>query len=173
MINNILNFGFTSLKSKACKILGVAFVLALSFDVSAQETIEPAVSPEVAYILNTFLFLVCGFLVMFMAAGFCMLEAGQVRSKNTAVICLKNMWRDLANQPKWLPRLIIEHRGKMQFLAYNSKTEALRENLTGFNCLSGQDLSALMFSHGSDNPLLGYCPELVILRKFCRFLLLS
>ena len=91
MINNILNFGFTSLKSKAFKILGVAFVLALSFDVSAQETIEPAVSSEVAYILNTFLFLVCGFLVMFMAAGFCMLEAGQVRSKNTAVICLKNI----------------------------------------------------------------------------------
>ena len=51
----------------------------------------PAVSGEVAYILNTFLFCVCGFLVMFMAAGFCMLEAGQVRSKNTAVICLKNI----------------------------------------------------------------------------------
>ena len=91
MINNMFNFGFTSLKSKAFKILGVAFLLALSFDVSAQETVEPAVSPEVAYILNTFLFLVCGFLVMFMAAGFCMLEAGQVRSKNTAVICLKNI----------------------------------------------------------------------------------
>jgi Amt family ammonium transporter len=59
--------------------------------VGAQETSEPAVSSEVAYILNTFLFLVCGFLVMFMAAGFCMLEAGQVRSKNTAVICLKNI----------------------------------------------------------------------------------
>ena len=57
----------------------------------AQETSDPAVSSEVAYILNTFLFLVCGFLVMFMAAGFCMLEAGQVRSKNTAVICLKNI----------------------------------------------------------------------------------
>ena len=60
----------------------------------AQETsisTAPAVSSEVAYILNTFLFLVCGFLVMFMAAGFCMLEAGQVRSKNTAVICLKNI----------------------------------------------------------------------------------
>jgi Amt family ammonium transporter len=66
-------------------------VLGLSSSVGAQETSEPAVSSEVAYILNTFLFLVCGFLVMFMAAGFCMLEAGQVRSKNTAVICLKNI----------------------------------------------------------------------------------
>ena len=66
-------------------------ILGLSSSVGAQETSEPAVSSEVAYILNTFLFLVCGFLVMFMAAGFCMLEAGQVRSKNTAVICLKNI----------------------------------------------------------------------------------
>jgi len=46
---------------------------------------------EVQYILNTFLFLVCGFLVMFMAAGFAMLESGLVRSKNTATICLKNI----------------------------------------------------------------------------------
>ena len=30
-------------------------------------------------------------LVMFMAAGFCMLESGLVRSKSTAVICLKNI----------------------------------------------------------------------------------
>ena len=66
-------------------------VFGISSSVGAQETTEPAVSAEVAYILNTFLFLVCGFLVMFMAAGFCMLEAGQVRSKNTAVICLKNI----------------------------------------------------------------------------------
>ena len=63
-----------------------------STTLGAQEVAEiPAVSSEVAYIFNTFLFLVCGFLVMFMAAGFCMLEAGQVRSKNTAVICLKNI----------------------------------------------------------------------------------
>ena len=71
-------------------LLGIT-ILGLSSSVGAQETSEPAVSSEVAYILNTFLFLVCGFLVMFMAAGFCMLEAGQVRSKNTAVICLKNI----------------------------------------------------------------------------------
>ena len=49
------------------------------------------VSPEVAYVFNTFLFLVCGFLVMFMAAGFAMLESGMVRSKNVATICLKNI----------------------------------------------------------------------------------
>jgi len=50
-----------------------------------------AVTEEVAYILNTFSFLVHGFMVMFMAAGFAMLESGLVRSKNTATICLKNI----------------------------------------------------------------------------------
>jgi Amt family ammonium transporter len=49
------------------------------------------VSAETAYVFNTFLFLVCGFLVMFMAAGFAMLESGMVRSKNAATICLKNI----------------------------------------------------------------------------------
>ena len=49
------------------------------------------VSAETAYVFNTFLFLVCGFLVMFMAAGFAMLESGMVRSKNAAMICLKNI----------------------------------------------------------------------------------
>jgi len=49
------------------------------------------VGPEVAYILNTFSFLVSGVLVMWMAAGFAMLEAGMVRTKNVATICLKNI----------------------------------------------------------------------------------
>jgi len=46
---------------------------------------------ESQFIFNSFLFLVCGFLVMFMAAGFAMLEAGLVRTKNVATICLKNI----------------------------------------------------------------------------------
>ena len=49
------------------------------------------VSEETAYILNTLLFLIGGFLVMWMAAGFCMLEAGLVRTKNVATMCLKNI----------------------------------------------------------------------------------
>jgi ammonium transporter, Amt family len=60
--------------------------------VLAQDTeAVPAVSPEVAYILNTLLFLIGGFLVMWMAAGFAMLEAGLVRSKNVSMQCLKNI----------------------------------------------------------------------------------
>ncbi|GED22594.1 ammonium transporter [Halomonas halmophila] len=46
---------------------------------------------ELAYALDTFYFLVCGALVMWMAAGFSMLEAGLVRSKNTAEILTKNI----------------------------------------------------------------------------------
>ena len=41
---------------------------------------ETTVSAEVGFIFNTFLFLVCGFLVMFMAAGFAMIEAWMVTS---------------------------------------------------------------------------------------------
>ena len=46
---------------------------------------------ETAFIFNTFSFLINGALVMWMAAGFAMLESGLVRSKNTASICLKNV----------------------------------------------------------------------------------
>ena len=46
---------------------------------------------ELQYALDTFYFLICGALVMWMAAGFAMLEAGLVRSKNTAEILTKNV----------------------------------------------------------------------------------
>ena len=46
---------------------------------------------ESAFILNSFAFLIWGVLVMWMCAGFTMLEAGSVRTKNASVICLKNV----------------------------------------------------------------------------------
>lgn len=46
---------------------------------------------ELSYALDTFYFLMSGALVMWMAAGFAMLEAGMVRSKNTAEILAKNI----------------------------------------------------------------------------------
>ncbi len=52
---------------------------------------DTTVSAEVSFIFNTFLFLMCGFLVMFMACGFAMLESGMVTSKSVAVICAKNI----------------------------------------------------------------------------------
>jgi Amt family ammonium transporter len=46
---------------------------------------------ELQYAMDTFYFLICGALVMWMAAGFSMLEAGLVRSKNTTEILTKNV----------------------------------------------------------------------------------
>ena len=48
-------------------------------------------SGELRFIFNTFSFLLWGALVMWMAAGFTMLESGTVRTKNASVICLKNI----------------------------------------------------------------------------------
>ncbi|WP_193174386.1 ammonium transporter [Oricola nitratireducens] len=61
--------------------------------VMAQETEAPAyaLAADTAYIFNTLLFLIGGFLVMWMAAGFAMLEAGLVRSKNVSMQLLKNI----------------------------------------------------------------------------------
>ena len=50
-----------------------------------------AVDAETLFVFNTFSFLIWGALVMWMAAGFTMLEAGSVRTKNASVICLKNL----------------------------------------------------------------------------------
>ena len=64
--------------------LAALFVLAAS-------PAAAAIEGEIAFVFNTFSFLVHGFLVMLMAAGFAMLESGLVRTKNTAAICLKNI----------------------------------------------------------------------------------
>ena len=50
-----------------------------------------AVSAETSFVFNTFSFLVHGFLVLWMAAGFASLEAGLVRTKSVATILLKNI----------------------------------------------------------------------------------
>ena len=50
-----------------------------------------AVPDESQFVLNTFSFLIWGALVMWMCAGFTMLESGSVRTKNASVICLKNI----------------------------------------------------------------------------------
>ena len=49
------------------------------------------VDAEVAYIFNTFSFLVCGFLVMWMAAGFLFLESGLVTTRSVSTIAAKNI----------------------------------------------------------------------------------
>lgn len=57
----------------------------------AQEAAEGEAALHTQYIFTTLLFLMAGFLVFFMAAGFAMLEGGLVRSKNVAMQMIKNV----------------------------------------------------------------------------------
>ena len=58
---------------------------------AAEEVVEAAAAVDNAFIFNTLLFLISGFLVFWMAAGFAMLEAGLVRSKNVTMQLTKNI----------------------------------------------------------------------------------
>ncbi|MEO3389414.1 ammonium transporter [Mesorhizobium sp. CAU 1741] len=58
---------------------------------AAEAAPQFAAAADTAFIFNTLLFLMGGFLVMWMAAGFAMLEAGLVRSKNVSMQLLKNI----------------------------------------------------------------------------------
>ena len=74
------------------KYLGYFFAgTALYFSFAGLGYAETTVSAEVQYIFNTLLFLMSGFLVMWMAAGFAMLESGLVTSKSVSAICAKNI----------------------------------------------------------------------------------
>ncbi len=74
------------------KILGYFFAgTALYFSFAGLGYANTTVSAEVQYIFNTILFLMSGFLVMWMAAGFAMLESGLVTSKSVSAICAKNI----------------------------------------------------------------------------------
>jgi Amt family ammonium transporter len=59
--------------------------------VSPSFAAESTVNPETQFVFNTLLFLICGFLVMFMAPGFAMLECGLVTSKSVSSIAAKNI----------------------------------------------------------------------------------
>lgn len=69
----------------------VAVLTALPTLGLAQEADTTPTMEDIGFILNTFMFLVMGFLVFFMAAGFAMLEAGLVRGKNVTMQLTKNM----------------------------------------------------------------------------------
>lgn len=72
-------------------IAAVQPALAQDAAAPAAEAAPAADAAAIAFTFNTFSFLVTGFLVMWMAAGFAMLEAGLVRSKNVSMQCLKNI----------------------------------------------------------------------------------
>lgn len=73
------------------KFLACLSVTALGLVLLTGPVQAETIASETAYVFNTLLFLMCGFLVMFMAAGFAMLESGMVRAKNVGTICVKNI----------------------------------------------------------------------------------
>ncbi|MBL4854744.1 MAG: ammonium transporter [Robiginitomaculum sp.] len=81
----------TSLKFLPLLLLAAPAAHAQAADVAELAAKLDASNTQNAYIFNTLLFLIGGFLVMWMAAGFAMLEAGLVRTKNVSMQCLKNI----------------------------------------------------------------------------------
>jgi len=78
--------------SRSCRRLTLSTRLCTGFVLLvAVSCVYAAVEQELQFIFNTFSFLVWGALVMWMCAGFTMLESGSVRTKNASVICLKNI----------------------------------------------------------------------------------
>ncbi|MEM9779062.1 MAG: ammonium transporter, partial [Pseudomonadota bacterium] len=78
--------------SKYLKYSGLVFAVGLAATpVLAQDAAPAEPGEQTAWILTTLLFLIGGFLVMWMAAGFAMLEAGLVRSKNVSTQLTKNI----------------------------------------------------------------------------------
>ena len=75
------------IKKISVPLISLIFLL----NMSSAGMAETTVSAEISFIFNTLLFLICGFLVFFMACGFAMLESGMVTSKSVSVICAKNI----------------------------------------------------------------------------------
>ena len=79
------------LTSKLRTVSLAALLLTVTQLAAAQEADVTPLNADIGFIFTTFMFLVSGFLVFFMAAGFAMLEAGLVRGKNVAMQLTKNM----------------------------------------------------------------------------------
>ena len=76
---------------RVATIAGALFLPVAAFLAWPHAAQAAGVDPETQFVLNTFAFLVWGALIMWMCAGFTMLEAGSVRTKNASMICLKNI----------------------------------------------------------------------------------
>ena len=79
----------TGYRAPIAAVAGAAGILAVAAILLAPS--PASASAETGFVLNTFSFLVWGVLIMWMCAGFTMLESGSVRSKNASMICLKNI----------------------------------------------------------------------------------
>jgi len=98
---------------------------------------------QLSYALDTFYFLVCGVLVMLMAAGFAMLEAGLVRAKNTTEILTKNVALYAISCTMYL--------FCGYYIMYSSDSGAWIPNLFGATLGSEHDLATVL-SGGDDAP---------------------
>ncbi len=87
IFDNICRRGVRARRRAALLPIPIAAALLLS----APSAARAAVGDETQFVLNSFSFLIWGALVMWMCAGFTMLESGSVRTKNASVICLKNI----------------------------------------------------------------------------------
>ena len=84
--------GCSSIRRRARRVFPAGFgaaTIPLFFLIPGQA--HAALDAESQFVLNSFSFLIWGALVMWMCAGFTMLESGSVRTKNASVICLKNI----------------------------------------------------------------------------------
>ncbi len=70
---------------------GLVLISAICIFARPEVAHAAGVDDETMFVFNTFSFLIWGALVMWMCAGFTMLESGSVRTKNASTICLKNI----------------------------------------------------------------------------------
>ena len=85
------NRGMSSMTKSFLKVFGASGLLAMIASQSFAQDAPALVPTDSVFILNSLLFLIGGFLVFWMAAGFTMLESGLVRSKNVTTQLTKNM----------------------------------------------------------------------------------
>jgi ammonium transporter, Amt family len=87
-VKGIQEMRFSTIRATGRIAIGGGLLAAMP--ASASELLPPTTA-ELAYVLNSLQLLLCGALVLFMAAGFTMVEAGSVRVRNAATITLKNI----------------------------------------------------------------------------------
>ncbi len=88
---NVNSRGGSACSARRRFAIGAGGAAAILLAAMLPSAASAAVDSETQFVLNSFSFLVWGALVMWMCAGFTMLEAGSVRTKNASVICLKNI----------------------------------------------------------------------------------
>ena len=90
-----------------------------------------------AFVFNTLLFLIGGFLVMWMAAGFAMLEAGLVRTKNVSMQCLKNIsLYSVAGLMFWVLGYNLMYGGGTFFGTFDVMSFTKEDTATGYSSYS-------------------------------------